>query len=96
MVYLDIHSGEFSMVYYTDPNDNTPDPSHSILQEMRASFCRGCRVVDVRSLGVNGQGFQYMKYGLGVKYSSLLEIYGGFKASLLADELCLTIFNPLS
>jgi hypothetical protein len=72
LVYLDIHSGEFSMVYYTDPNDSTPDPSLPILQEIRDLFCRGCRLVDVRSLGVNGQGFQYMKYGLGVKYSSLL------------------------
>lgn len=82
LVYLDIHSGEFSMIYYTALDDNTPDPSLPILQEIRNTFCKGCRVVDVRGLNVNGQGFQYMKYGLKIKYSSLLEIYGGFKAGL--------------
>jgi hypothetical protein len=82
LVYLDIHSGEFSMVYYKHTDDATSDPSEPILQELLGTFCKSCRVVDVESLGINGQAFQYMKYGLGVKYSSLLEIYGGFKATL--------------
>lgn len=50
----------------------------------------------MEELEVGGQAFEYLKYELGVRYSSLLEIYGGYKAGLPQDELCFTIFNPTS